>query len=179
MSTDDPSLRETHADIELTATLDDYPTPAYRSPTHVFEQSSLTILQTIIINDCQITSVEKPVIEAVEYKFGQGKLSIEYQGFSTPEGDPCKFLWTYTASLVDDSPLDESLLSFDQENLKFEIDAETGVAETIVVVLKGKLSNEITTAEVQFEVTFSPKDDPYYYINDEFVPAFLKTFKND
>ena len=45
--------------------------------------------------------------------------------------------------------------------------------------MKGKLSNEITTAEVQFEVIFIPKKDPYYYINDQFVPAFLKTFKNN
>ena len=78
MFTDDLNVSGTDATVELTATLDDYPTSSFRSPTQVFEQSSLTISLPIKINDCQITSVERPVIEAIEYEFGQGELLIKY-----------------------------------------------------------------------------------------------------
>ena len=82
----------------------------------------------IRIGDCTITSVETPAIDSIEYEFGQGELLIEYDGFSSPEGDACLYTWSYSSTLDDNTALNPDLISFDADKRTFKIDSAAGVA---------------------------------------------------
>ena len=70
---------------------------------------------------------------------------IEYSGFKTNEGDACNYVWSYTANLSDGSELPTELITFDIDKLEFKLEANSGAAQTLKVVLNGELSNGSTS----------------------------------
>ena len=75
-----------------------------------------------------ITTVEKPTLRSLTYEFGSGEELIEYEGFKSSEGETCNYSWRYTASLGNGDPLPSDLIEFDELELTFKIDADSGSA---------------------------------------------------
>ena len=99
-----------------------------------------------------ITSVETPAIADVEYEYGSRADPIVYKGFESEGGGACDYAWSYSATLADGTELDADFIKFDPDTLTFTVEAATGEAQTMEVLLKGELSDEETTAEIQFKV---------------------------
>ena len=122
------SLGGTVEVINIYAALDDYPTIAFKTPSETYLQSSLTVELPVKLENCVITTVEKPTVKSLTYEFGSGEKLIEYEGFKSSEGDPCNYVWSYTARLGNDDSLPSDLIVFDEEKLIFKIDADSGSA---------------------------------------------------
>ena len=113
--TSELSLSGSIQEIKLEARLTDYPTKAFRSPTQTYIQNTLTVVIPIRFDECVISSVDKPEIEAVEYEYGSKAVKIDYDGFTSSAGDLCNYYWSYTAEQVDGSGLPEDLIKFNPD----------------------------------------------------------------
>ena len=139
----------------------------------------MTVVLPIKFGECTITNVEKPVIKSVEYEYGSKAIVIQYDGFSSKEGDSCNYKWKYTTKLEDGSDLPKELIKFDSDNLTFTIDASSGIAQTLKVQLKGTLSNGETRDSIEFDVKFTLKEKPYYFVSTEVIPGFVSDVEDN
>ena len=116
--TEDFSLVGTSQTVVVSSQLTNYPTIA---------GSSLTI--TVLFEDCGVSSVTMPTIDAVSYQIGSPAVTFTADSFLSEDSSICNYSWIYSATL-DTNPLGggtmADYITFNPSTLTFNVESEIG-----------------------------------------------------